>query len=157
MKRAVLLAAFALAGCQTTGSTGPMSLGPDTYRINASRGLIAGGNTAAEKEALDEANRFCAQQNKQFVAIGTYEKGSAGIVLNANGGYQLDFRCLNSGDPGLVRPTPTHVVAAPEPSAAPAAAVPNYDYQPQPMQNILPPTTRCQSVPVGATVQTTCR
>jgi hypothetical protein len=84
-----------------------MSLGPDTYRINASRGLIMGGNMAAEKEALEDANRFCAQQNKQFMAIGTYEKGNTGLVINASGGYQLDFRCLNSGDPGLARPTPT--------------------------------------------------
>jgi hypothetical protein len=134
-----------------------MSLGPDTYRINASRGLIMGGNTAAEKEALDEANRFCAQQNKQFMAIGTYEKGSAGLVLNANGGYQLDFRCLNSGDPGLVRPTPTHVVAAAPESYSPPAAPVQIDPVVTPAPNILPQVTRCQTVPVGQYLQTICR
>jgi hypothetical protein len=70
-----------------------------------------GGNIAAEKDALDEANRYCGQQNKQFMAIGTYDKGGngapIGLVFNTGGGYQLDFRCLNSDDPGLARPTPT--------------------------------------------------
>jgi hypothetical protein len=64
-----------------------------------------GGNIAVEKDALDQANRYCAQQNKQFMAIGTYDKGGAGLITG--GGYQLDFRCLNSDDPGLARPTPT--------------------------------------------------
>jgi hypothetical protein len=59
----------------------------------------------AEKDSLDEANRYCAQQNKQFMAIGTYDKGRAGLLTG--GAQQLDFRCLNSGDPGLGRPTPT--------------------------------------------------
>jgi hypothetical protein len=40
---------------------------------------------------------------------------------------------------------------------APAPAPPDYT-PPQPAPNILPPVTRCQSVPAGGgTVQTTCR
>jgi len=32
-------------------------------------------NIVAEKQALEEANRFCAQRGKQFMAIGTYDSG----------------------------------------------------------------------------------
>ena len=106
--------AFAVASCTSSSSplsSGVMTLGPDTYRITGSRGVIFGGNTAAEKDALDEGNKFCAQQNKQFMAIGTYNRGentaAVGLITNTGGGYQLDFRCLNSNDPGLARPTPT--------------------------------------------------
>ena len=97
--------AVLLSLCAGSCSSGVMTLGPDTYRIDGSRGLMAGGSMLAQKEALDEANRYCAQQNKQFMAIGTYDKGNGGLI--AGGGYQLDFRCLNSDDPGLARPTPT--------------------------------------------------
>jgi hypothetical protein len=73
--------------------------------------VLMGGNMAAEKAALEEANSKCAQQNKQFMAIGTYDRGipnsSKSLVANTNGGYQINFRCLNSGDPGLAPPTPT--------------------------------------------------
>ena len=66
---------------------------------------------AAQKDALEEGNNYCARQNKQFLAIGTYdggrEGGAVGLIANTSGGYQLDFRCLNRGDPGLLRPTPT--------------------------------------------------
>lgn len=88
-----------------------MQLGPDTYRLQTSRGLLFGGNMAAQKEALEEGNSYCAQQNKQFLAIGTYNNNGinspVSLFVNTSGGYQLDFRCLNPGDPGLMRPTPT--------------------------------------------------
>jgi hypothetical protein len=46
--------------------------------------------------------------SKTNMAIGTYDRGGngapIGLVLNTSGGYQLDFRCLNSDDPGLARP-----------------------------------------------------
>jgi hypothetical protein len=50
---------------------------------------------------------------------------------------------------------------APQPASAgyvaPATTAPDY-IPPQPASNILPPVTRCQSVPAGlGTVQTTCR
>ena len=36
---------------------------------------IISRNIVAEKQALEEANRFCAQRGKQFMAIGTYDRG----------------------------------------------------------------------------------
>ena len=48
---------------------GGLPLGPDTYRIHSSRGM--GGFVAAEKEAIEEGNRYCTQQSKQFMAIGS--------------------------------------------------------------------------------------
>jgi hypothetical protein len=88
-------------------SRGVMPLGPDTYRIHGSRGLPLGGNVGVEKDALEEASRYCVQLDKQFMGIGTYGTGRPGVLANAGGGYQLDFRCLNRGDPGLGRPTST--------------------------------------------------
>jgi hypothetical protein len=53
----------------------------------------------AQKQSMADGNKYCAEQGKQFIVIGTY-------VDEAQSGYQVDFRCLDKGDPGLVRPTP---------------------------------------------------
>ena len=90
-----------------------MAIGPDTYRIQAAaHGTLTGGSMTAQKAALEEANSYCAQQGRQFVVIGFYDNyrddGSAlALLLNTSGdSYQVDFRCLSPGDPGLLRPTP---------------------------------------------------
>ncbi len=66
----------------------------------------------AQKAALEEGNLYCARQGKQFLAIGSYSNNPgtslAGLFINIDGrSFQLDFRCLNQGDPGLLRPNPT--------------------------------------------------
>lgn len=88
-----------------------MQLGPDTYRVVASRGMLGGGSVAEQQSAMEQGSAHCAQQNKQFLAIGTYSVGSGqgGLIAHTGGGYQLDFRCLAANDPGLVRPTPTPI------------------------------------------------
>src|SRR5262245_34309698 len=96
-KSAALLLALGVAGCQ---STGVMPIGPDTYRIQtAAGGTLTGGSMVAQKAALDQANEYCAQRGKQFVAIGFYDNNPVGVVapaglfVNTSGGnYQVDFR-----------------------------------------------------------------
>ena len=116
MKRAAIVTICTLVsacgGGSQLGSSGVMTLGPDTYRIVASRGTLMGGNMGAQRQALDDGAAFCAQKNKQFLAIGTTHDQSVGpsavgLFVDLGGGFQLDFRCLNSSDPGLGRPTPT--------------------------------------------------
>ena len=89
------LTAFSLTSCGLVPrSSGPMSLGPDTWRIAA---RSAGGNsTESQRMALDEAKSFCQSMARELLVIGTQR--------DQYGPYEVTFRCLRSNDPGLQRP-----------------------------------------------------
>lgn len=98
--RLIICAVFAtaLAGCGTTSKV--LTLGPDTYRISASKHNLSGGAPEAEANALESANTFCTSRGKQV------------LVSNMSSGfdrpyytYTATFRCLTAGDPDLRRPT----------------------------------------------------
>jgi hypothetical protein len=88
----VLLFAVPLAGCI---SSGPMSVGPDTYMISDRAPPIAGGAMAAETNAVTEANAYCQSLGRQMV-LQSDQNG----VTNS----RIVFRCLLPGDPELKRP-----------------------------------------------------
>lgn len=87
----------ALAGCGTTSKV--LTLGPDTYRISASKHNLSGGAADAEANALESAETFCTSRGKQI------------LVTNMSSGfdrpfytYTATFQCLAAGDPELRRP-----------------------------------------------------
>jgi hypothetical protein len=100
MSRHVILAITGMA-CIAVGAcardTGVITLGPDTYRVQAGRGLILGGAMEAERSAFAQGQAYCAAQNRQFVAVATNKPDVTQ--------FEVDFRCLRAGDKDLVRPT----------------------------------------------------
>ncbi len=99
MRNGVIIATLAstLAGCVSTG--GPQQIGPDSYLIGSTMAPIAGGSIAAQGEALQQANAFCASQGRQLLM--TSEQTGVG---NRGLGATVTFRCLLPGDPELRRP-----------------------------------------------------
>jgi len=94
---ASLVLAAACAGC----SYGVSPLGPDTYRVQVSGVVFNGAGTGlAQTQALQDANKYCVDHGKQILVINI-----SGDAANS----QVDFRCLQPNDPGLVRPTPAPV------------------------------------------------
>jgi uncharacterized protein YceK len=95
MRVIVLTATLLLTGCGTVAkSSGPLPVGPDTYRILA-RGAVA--NLAKSQEmAFTEASGHCLSMSKRLMTTNTEDAG--------NNGFVLTYRCLNEGDPDLVRP-----------------------------------------------------
>jgi hypothetical protein len=59
---AALTIATGLVGC---ADTGPMQIGKDTYSISVRVPLS--GPSGAKGQALQEANAFCAKQNRQVL------------------------------------------------------------------------------------------
>lgn len=86
-----------LQGCGTTG--GVSKMGPDTYRVSASKHNMAGGAPSAESNALNLANAHCEQLGKEVLVMNTTADFDRPFYT-----YTATFRCLNSGDPGLHRP-----------------------------------------------------
>lgn len=86
-----------LSACGTIPrSSGTLQLGPDTYRISARASL--GNPIESQKMALLEAKDYCTSLKREMVVIATDEDKNYGP-------FEVTFRCLNAGDPGLVRPT----------------------------------------------------
>ena len=86
-----------LSACGTTGKV--LTLGPDTYRVSASKHNLSGGAPEAEANALESAASYCTAQGKQL------------LVSNMSSGfnrpyytYTATFHCLSAGDPELRRP-----------------------------------------------------
>lgn len=96
-----------LQGCGSTGSV--LKMGPDTYRVSASRHNMAGGSTAAEADALQTANSHCQGLSKEVLVTNTSSDFDRPFY-----NYTATFQCLNSDDPGLhrpqYRPAPTTVI-----------------------------------------------
>ena len=89
MKKLILIAAFGLSGC---ASTGVVSIGADTYMI--AKGGGGPGATGPEMSAdlYREANAFCATQEKQFERISVTEKDNTPFVRAASS--KIEFRCI---------------------------------------------------------------
>lgn len=86
-----------LSACGTTGKV--LTLGPDTYRISASKHNLSGGAPEAEANALQSAESFCISKGKQVLVTNM----SSGFDRPYNT-YTATFRCLAAGDPDLRRP-----------------------------------------------------
>lgn len=102
------LISLALVGCGTVArSTGPMTLGPDTYRVAVRAPM---GNVGeSQRMALSEAQSFCQTLAKEFMVTATRRIEDVG-----GGPFEVTFRCLTRGDPDLQRPNlqpaPTSII-----------------------------------------------
>jgi len=88
-----------LAGCTNTGI---LPAGPDNYTLTKRMPLswaMWGGMTAAEKDALTQANTFCEQKGLKFVpnTMGQTAEG------DDQAAYTVNFRCLSPNDPAVAK------------------------------------------------------
>lgn len=89
--------ALVLSACGTIAtSTGPMEIGPDTWRIAAKDGMK--GAAGGQKMALAEANSHCQGMQRQIVVTATQQRDPP------YGAFEITYRCLKAGDADLVRP-----------------------------------------------------
>lgn len=86
-----------LAACGSTGKV--LTLGPDTYRITASKHNLAGGAPEAESNALQSAETYCAGKEKQVLVTNISTSFDRPLYTAT-----ATFQCLASGDPDLRRP-----------------------------------------------------
>jgi hypothetical protein len=89
MKRAFVLGLILCTGCATTSQIVPY--GKDTYLVNAEDvwGTNSTGNLAVR--ALEQANIFCAKQNKIVQTINAEQRGNVWVGTSSN----LIFTCSN--------------------------------------------------------------
>jgi hypothetical protein len=91
------LIAAVLSACGTAStSSGPMGVGPETWRIAARDGMK--GAAGGQRMALSEANVHCQGMSRQILVTGTRE------LDPPYGSYEVTYRCLKDGDIDLVRP-----------------------------------------------------
>lgn len=96
----VMATVVVLSGCTT--STGVLPAGPDTYTLTERAAPILGGSDKAEQSALAKANKFCADQGRQFVPGNMGQAASVSNANRTNTGYVVTFKCLLPNDPALV-------------------------------------------------------
>ncbi|WP_218108648.1 hypothetical protein [Paraburkholderia nodosa] len=89
--------ALTLTACTDTG---PIKIGPDTYAISTRVPL--GGPASAKGQALQEANAFCSTQNREILL--QHEQSSECALHGGCGEAEIEFYCLQPGDPMLKRP-----------------------------------------------------
>lgn len=91
------LMAALLSACGTIATTtGPMGIGPDTWRIAARDGMK--GAAGGQRMALAEANMHCQGMSRQIMVTATRQ------LDPPYGAYEATYRCLKAGDLDLIRP-----------------------------------------------------
>lgn len=86
-------------------STGILPMGPDTYTVTENYAPVRGGAATAEKVALTEANRYCQQQGKVFVATNMQKSVAPFQAAYGPTKYSLVFHCLLPNDSSLRPPS----------------------------------------------------
>lgn len=93
---AVLVAAT-LTSC---ADTGPMKIGQDMYSVSVR--VAFSGPAGAKGQALQEANAFCAKQNKQVLL--DHEDSHECALHGGCGETEITFLCLAADDPRYGQP-----------------------------------------------------
>jgi hypothetical protein len=60
-----------------------------------------GGAAGAKRMALEEANNYCTQMRREILVTNWQTQTTNRM---GRGNAEIEFRCLNSGDPALQRP-----------------------------------------------------
>lgn len=96
----------ALSACATT--SGVVKIGPDTYMVE--RHATAGwtSDSGLKLDAIKDANAFCGSQKKETLVSGTSDQGA---TFGNGARAEIQFMCLEQGDPQLKRPMLTPVSA----------------------------------------------
>lgn len=98
-----------IAGCADLESppTYPdvVPMGPDTYMLTKQDAFQRSGS-GVKADLYRRANEFCESKGKQLMPVREMSRdspGNSGYGIPANA--EIQFRCLDSGDPELTRPT----------------------------------------------------
>ena len=86
-----------LGACGTTGSV--LKMGPDAYKVSASKHNMAGGAPSAENEGLSKANTHCEMLSKELLVTNT-SKSFERPFYN----FSATFLCLDKSDERLKTP-----------------------------------------------------
>jgi hypothetical protein len=92
---------LALGGCAANSGVAPT--GPDSFLVSrqAATGFSGSGNLKAE--ALSEAGQYCAARSQALLVTNSKEVGPPYVMGNFPKA-EVEFMCLNPGDPRLVPP-----------------------------------------------------
>jgi hypothetical protein len=94
-----LLATTILSGC---ASTEPVSIGGDTYYSSATNTAgIFGDVTAVAGSLMQDGNRFCVSQGRQFELV--TQSMSDNVPGVRFGGASITFRCVAQSDNPTMR------------------------------------------------------
>lgn len=85
-RQAVVILAFAVAGCSTSGV---FETSPGVYSVSATAITTAGGAATAKGKALRQATDACAAQGKALEVITQQSESTF-----SNGTADLTFRCV---------------------------------------------------------------
>jgi putative hemolysin len=102
MTKHLLLLAIAI-GLTACASTRVVPIGPDTYMIQRQGGTGFVGTNSLKMDALEGAGAYCADRGKHLFVVSTSEQPAAAMGRYPSADVQ--FRCLEKGDPALARPT----------------------------------------------------
>jgi hypothetical protein len=87
----VVISGLLVASC---GSTGVIKMDADKYMVSVKSAKVGFVSAAEEKaNAYQEANEFCAQQNKS-VETSNLEMRDSGLMRSASA--TLEFKCVDS-------------------------------------------------------------
>ena len=96
MKTIIALISVALMyGCAT--KSGVLQMAPNTYTLSvgvAGTGSVSGNDTMAKRDALTEANAYCASKGKVILVQNTTMSSTL-----AGSTSDLVFQCLDENDP----------------------------------------------------------
>lgn len=87
-----------ISACGTTGSV--QKMGPDTFKVSASKHNMSGGAPSAETDALDKANQHCQMLGKEVLVSNT-SKSFERPFYN----FSATFLCLSKNDKRLTAPS----------------------------------------------------
>ncbi|MDR3452634.1 MAG: SHOCT domain-containing protein [Rhodoferax sp.] len=102
MKR-LLTTGFLLFSAFAYASSGVVPMGQDTFMISAQSftGFSSAGSVKAD--IYKEGSAYCATLGKEFQPVNDH--GVDGVPGRSFASAEVQFRCLNKGDPELSRPT----------------------------------------------------
>jgi len=104
MKGYILIAcALAISFVSCASNSGIVSIGPDTYMVSRQAATGFSGSGDLKAEAFREANQYCLSLKKVMQVVRTSEANPPYVFGNYPKA-EVQFMCLNPGDPELARP-----------------------------------------------------
>lgn len=101
MKSLIFVTSLALTGCAS--NAGVVPTGPDSYLVSKQAATGFSGADTLKVDALKEANEYCLKKEKQVKVTHTSE-AKPPYVMGNYPRAEVEFMCLNAGDPELTRP-----------------------------------------------------
>jgi hypothetical protein len=101
MNAAMSVMVLLLVGCAS--NSGIVPIGPETYIVSRQAASGFSGSGTLKAEAFQEANQFCAGQNKVMQVVNTIE-AQPPFVFGNFPKAEVQFMCLGHNDPEIGRP-----------------------------------------------------